>query len=158
MGIEGDLMKLQDLINENQKNYYKMLVIIDNNQQFDRVLSPLKEKGWTSYDITTEILCLIEDVPEKKRKIRIGEKIKSWFNSLPEKVIFYNTNILYSPELGKLNPVGAFKYRSRTNEIIIFVEGHVSGTRIQYSEYGRPDYTEIDVSELIHVKMEEIDV
>ncbi len=151
-------MKLQDLINENQKNYYKMLVIIDNNQQFDRVLSPLKEKGWTSYDITTEILCLIEDVPEKKRKIRIGEKIKSWFNSLPEKVIFYNTNILYSPELGKLNPVGAFKYRSRTNEIIIFVEGHVSGTRIQYSEYGRPDYTEIDVSELIHVKMEEIDV
>jgi len=151
-------MKLQALIDENQKNYYKMLVIVDNNQQYDRVLSGLKGEGWTSYDIAKEILSLIEDVPEKKRKIRIGEKIKTWFNGLPDKVIFFNTNILYSPELGKLNPVGAFKYRSRTNEIIIFVEGHVSGNRIQYSEYGRPDYTEIDVSELIHVKMEEIDV
>ena len=151
-------MKLQALIDENQKNYYKMLVIVDNNQQYDRIISVLEGKGWTSYDITKEILNLIEEIPEQKRKIRIGEKIKTWFNDLPEKVIFYNTNILYSPELGKLNPVGAFKYRSRTNEIINFVEGHVSGNRIQYSEYGRPDYTEIDVSELIHVKMEEIDV
>lgn len=151
-------MKLQALIEENHKNYYKMLVIVDNNQQYDRIISALKGEGWTSYDINAEILRLMEDVPERKRKIRIGEKIKTWFNSLPEKVIFFNTNILYSPELGKLNPVGAFKYRSRTNEIIIFVEGHVSGNRIQYSEYGRPDYTEIDVSELVHVKMEEIDV
>lgn len=151
-------MKLQDLIEENHKNYYKMLVIVDNNQQYDPVLSNLKEKGWTAYDITAEILHLIEDVPEKKRKIRIGETIKKWFNSLPEQVVFYNTNILYSPELGKLNPIGAFKYRSRTNEIVIFVEGHVSGNRIKYSEFGRSDYTEIDVSELIHVKMEEIDV
>ncbi len=151
-------MKLQDVLDENHKNYYKMLVIVDNNQQHDQVISILKEQGWTSFDITTEILRLLEDVPEKKRKIRIGEKIKTWFNTLPEKVIFYNTSILYSPELGKLNPVGAFKYRSRTNEIIIFIEGHVSGNRIQYSEYGRPDYTEIDVSELVHVKMEEIDV
>jgi len=151
-------MKLRDLIEENRKNYYKMLVIVDNNQQYEPVLSNLKENGWTVYDITAEILHLIEGVPEKKRKIRIGETIKKWFNNLPEQVVFYNTNILYSPELGRLNPIGAFKYRSRTNEIVIFVEGHVSGNRIKYSEFGRSDYTEIDVSELIHVKMEEIDV
>ena len=67
-------------------------------------------------------------------------------------------NILYSPELGKLNPMGAFKYRSRDRECVAIVEGSVYGNRIQYSEYGKDDHVEMDVSELIHVKMESLNV
>jgi hypothetical protein len=135
-----------------------MLIIVDNNHQHDKIISALKEEGWKSYDVNENILKIIENIPENKVKVRIGNKIKEWSNNLPDKVILYNTNILYSPELGKLNPVGAFKYRSRDRECIVILEGSVSGNRIQYSEYGKEDHVEMDVSELINVKMEDIDV
>jgi hypothetical protein len=135
-----------------------MLIIVDNNHQHNKIISALKEEGWKSYDVNENILKIIENIPENKVKVRIGNKIKEWSNNLPDKVILYNTNILYSPELGKLNPVGAFKYRSRDRECIVILEGSVSGNRIQYSEYGKEDHVEMDVSELINVKMEDIDV
>ncbi|MCG2734775.1 MAG: BREX-3 system P-loop-containing protein BrxF [Candidatus Methanoperedenaceae archaeon] len=135
-----------------------MLVIIDNNHQHEKIINALKNDGWNSYNVEENILKITENIPESKIKVRIGNKIKDWSNNLPDKVILYNTNILYSPELGKLNPVGAFKYRSRDRECIVILEGSVSGNRIQYSEYGKEDHVEMDVSELIHVKMEDIDV
>lgn len=151
-------MRLGNYIEQNRTNHYKMLVIVDNNHQHDKIISALKEEGWNSYDVNENILKIIEKIPENKVKVRIGNKIKDWSNKLPDKVILYNTNILYSPELGKLNPIGAFKYRSRDRECIVILEGSVSGNRIQYSEYGKEDHVEMDVSELIHVKMEDIDV
>ncbi len=151
-------MNLSELLEQNRTNYYKMLVIVDNNRDPDKIINVLKEQGWTSYDVTTEVLKMLEEIPEAKRKVRIGVKIKEWFLTLPDKVILHNTSILYSPELGKLNPVGAFKYKSRTKEIIVFLEGQVSGNRIQYSHYGRDDYNEIDVTDLIHTKMEDIEI
>ncbi len=150
-------MRLDTLLEQNRTNHYKMLVIVDNNQQHEKIINALKNEGWTSYDANENILRIIEDIPENKIKLRIGDKVKQWFNSLPDKVILYNTNILYSPELGKLTPVGAFKYRSRDKECIVILEGQISGSRIQYSEYRKEDHVEMDVSELINVKMEDID-
>lgn len=151
-------MQLNTFIEQNRTNHYKMLVIIDNNHQHEKIINALKNDGWNSYNVEENILKITENIPESKIKVRIGNKIKDWSNNLPDKVILYNTNILYSPELGKLNPVGAFKYRSRDRECIVILEGSVSGNRIQYSEYGKEDHVEMDVSELIHVKMEDIDV
>lgn len=150
-------MQLDTLLEQNRTNHYKMLVIVDNNKEYERIINALKDKGWKGYDVEENILRIIETIPEKKIKVRIGDKIKEWFNSLPDRVILYNNNILYSPDLGKLNPVGAFKYRSRDKECIVILEGQISGSRIQYSEYRKEDHVEMDVSELINVKMEDID-
>jgi hypothetical protein len=150
-------MKLADLIEQMQTSYYKMLVIVDNGRQQDKIIRPLQEEGWMAVDVTAAILKLVETIPENKVKVRIGGKIKEWFYSLPDRLILYNTSILYSPELGRLNPVGAFKYKSREKEAIVLLEGHLAGNRIQYSQFGRPDYTEMDVGEIIHVRMEDID-
>lgn len=150
-------MNLDTLLEQNRTNHYKMLVIVDNNKQYEKIVNVLRKKGWRDYNIEDHILQLLVDIPEEKRKLRIGTKIKEWFNSLPDHVILFNTNILYSPELGKLNPIGAFKDKARDKEIIIIIEGRISGNKVIYSEYGRPDYTEMDVSELIHVRMEDID-
>ncbi len=151
-------MQLNTYLEQNRTNHYKMLVIVDNNHQHEKIINALQNEGGTSYDVNENILKIIENVPDNKIKVRIGSKIKEWANTLPDKVILYNTNILYSPELGKLNPVDAFKYRFRDRDCILIIEGSVSGNRIQYSEYGKEDYVEMDVSELIHVKMEDIDV
>ncbi|AKX96033.1 hypothetical protein MTHERMOG20_16820 [Moorella thermoacetica] len=150
-------MKLRDLIKQMQTNYYKMLVIVDNGRQPEKIIRPLQQEGWTAVDVTDAVLKLIESIPENKVKVRIGGKLKEWFHSLPDRLILYNTTILYSPELGRLNPVGAFKYKSREKEIIVLLEGRLAGNRIQYSHYGRPDYAEMDVSEVIHARMEDID-
>jgi len=147
---------LRTLLEQNRANHYKLLVIVDNNRQHQKIINLLKKDGWVAYDVDENILQIIEDIPKEKIKLRIGDRIKKWVQSLPEKVILYNTNILFSPELGRLNPVGAFKYRARDKEIIVFVEGHASGNRIQYSTYGRKDHADMDVSELIHVEMEDI--
>lgn len=151
-------MQLNTYLEQNRTNHYKMLVIVDNNHQHETIINALQDEGWSSYDVNENILKILENVPENKIKVRIGSKIKEWANKLPERVILYNTNILYSPELGKPNPVAAFKYRTRDRECIVILEGTVSGNRIQYSEYGKEDHVEMDVSELIHVKMEDIDV
>ena len=151
-------MQLNTYLEQNRTNHYKMLVIVDNNHQHEKIINALQNERWTSYDVNENILKIIENVPENKIKVRIGSKIKEWANKLSDRVILYNTNILYSPELGKPNPVAAFKYRTRDRECILILEGSVSGNRIQYSEYGKEDHVEMDVSELIHVKMEDIDV
>jgi len=151
------MMNLQTLLEQSRTNHYKTLVIVDNNKQQDRIINALKELDWAAFDVTDKVLEMIEGIPEGKVKLRIGDLLKKWFTNFPDKVILYNTTILYSPNLGRLNPVGAFKYKSRTKETILIMEGRVSGDRIQYSDYGKEDYSEMDVSELIHVKMEDID-
>ena len=151
-------MNLHTLLEQSKTNHYKMLVIVDNNKQHEKIIRELQDDDWTAYDVTNKIVSLADEIPQAKLKLRIGDKIKKWFYELPDKVILYNTNILYSPELGRLNPVGAFKYKGRSKEIIVILEGHISGDRIQYSTFGREDYCEMDVSEVIHVRMEDIDV
>ena len=151
-------MNIQTLIEQNRTNHYKLLVIVDNNKEHDKIIAMLEKEGWAAYDVTEHLLKMIEDIPQGKVKLRIGDQIKKWVKNLPDKIILYNTSILFSPELGKLTPVGAFKYKARDREIIIFVEGHASGNRIQYSTYGRDDHAEMDVSELIHARLEDIHV
>jgi hypothetical protein len=56
-----------------------------------------------------------------------------------------------------MNPVGAFKYKSREKEIIVIVNGQAYGEKIRYSEPGRDDFCEMDVSELIHSRIEDIE-
>ncbi len=151
-------IKLQDLIEQTRSNHYKMLVIVDNSKQFQKVIDALSDKDYSAYDVNENILKLVEEIPLEKVKLRIGSKIKEWVKSMPDKVLLYNTTILYSPEFGRLSPIGAFKYKAREKEIILLIEGHISGDTIRYSDYGRDDYAEMDVSDLIHVRTEDINV
>lgn len=151
-------MKLSELINHNRANHYQLLVIVDNSNDPHRIINALKDEGWKAVNVNKNALQLMGNVPMDKIRLRIADEIKKWVLSLPDKVIFYNPNILYSPDFGKLNPVSAFKYRSRNKEIILIMEGQLTGNRLTYSQHGRPDYTEMDVGELICVRMEDIDV
>lgn len=150
-------MKLEILLEQNSSNYYKMLVIIDNAKQYEKITAVLEPQGWQAVNVTEHILELVERIPESERKLRIGRVLKEWFKKLPDQVILYDTSILFSPELGRLNPVGAFKYKSREKEIIVIMNGQIYGERVRYSEPGRADFAEIDLSELIHSKIEDIE-
>ena len=73
-------MQLKTFLEQNRTNHYKMLIIVDNNHQQDKIISALKEEGWKSYDVNENILKIIENIPENKVKVRIGNKIKEWSN------------------------------------------------------------------------------
>ena len=149
-------MDLAELVRQANTNHYRMLLVLDNEHQSEGFLQRLEAEGWKGYDVEQAVLSMLEQVPENKVKLRISGEIKKWFLQLPESVVLYNTTILYSPELGRLNPVGAFKYKSRENLVIVLAEGRLAGQKLQYSEYNRPDYTEVDVSEIICARLEDI--
>lgn len=149
-------MDLAELVRQANTNHYRMLLVLDNEHQSEAFVQRLEAEGWTGYDVEEAVLAMLEQVPENKVKLRISGEIKKWFLQLPERVVLYNTTILYSPELGRLNPVGAFKYKSRENLVIVLAEGRIAGQKLQYSEFNRPDYTEVDVSEIICARLEDI--
>jgi len=151
-------LELSKLLEQNRANHYKLLVIVDNSNNHHKIIDPLKDEGWEAFNVNRNALRLMSNVPMDKIKLRIADEIKKWVLSLPNKVIFYNANILYSPDFGKLNPISAFKYRARNKEIIVIMEGRLYGNRLDYSQHGRTDYTEMDVGELICIRMEDIDV
>ena len=149
-------MDLAELVRQANTNHYRMLLVLDNEHQSEAFVQRMEAEGWTGYDVEQAVLAMLEQVPENKVKLRITGEIKKWFLQLPERVVLYNTTILYSPELGRLNPVGAFKYKSRENLVIVLAEGRIAGQKLQYSEFNRPDYTEVDVSEIICARLEDI--
>jgi len=69
-------MQLNELIEQNRTNHYKMLVIVDNNHQHEKIINVLQDEGWSSYDVNENILNILKEIPEGKIKLRIGSKIK----------------------------------------------------------------------------------
>ena len=49
-------MQLSTYLEQNSTNHYKMLVIVDNNHQQDKIINALQDKGWTSYDVEENII------------------------------------------------------------------------------------------------------
>jgi len=41
----------------------------------------------------------------EKVKFKIGREIKKWIRSLNDNIVFVNSNILYSEDMGKINPL-----------------------------------------------------
>jgi PleD family two-component response regulator len=78
LGSGGSKMKLETLLEQNRSNYYKMLVIIDNARQNEKITGALAPKGWQAFNVTDHILELVEHIPENERKLRIGRIIKEW--------------------------------------------------------------------------------
>ena len=79
--------------------------------------------------------------------------LKNWLYQLPDQVVFDNTSILCSREMDYPSPIDAFKYHTRTKTIILFLEDEIFGSKLIYSEPGRPDYCEVDFSDIIYVKL-----
>ena len=70
-------MEIQTLIEQNRTNHYKMLVIIDNNNQHQRIIDSLKDEGWSAYDVTNHILQLTEQLPEHKVSCVLAKRLKT---------------------------------------------------------------------------------
>lgn len=152
------MINLDNLIVENEKNWFKLLTIVGNNRlKEEEIINYLKNNGWEIYDVEAKIFELSDKIPPEKIKLRIGSEIKKWVKSLGEKLIFINTNILYSEELGKVGPYGQFKYHMRGNkEGIIFINARLKGNLAIFSTPDRLDYKETELEEVAYVDIDKI--
>jgi hypothetical protein len=66
-----------------------------------------------------------------------------------------NIEILFSPELGKINPVDTFKRISRQRVVVLALPAKRQGNYAEYSQIGREDYFRIPLDEYTVIEMGE---
>lgn len=66
-----------------------------------------------------------------------------------------NIELLFSPEVGRLNPVDLFKKVSRERVVVLSLPCRLTGrTRAEYSEPGRRDHMNLDLSGFTVIELE----
>ena len=66
-----------------------------------------------------------------------------------------NIELLFSPELGKINPVDTFKRISRQRPVVLALPARRHGSYADYSELGREDYMRIPLEDYVIIELEE---
>lgn len=119
----------------------------------------LKEKGFTVLNVGAELAYLYEEIEKANQPIHdIGQKIKEWFLSQPEKLILTNASILYDKAFMNISPVGAFKYNARNKHCVLFLEDeNLFSNRVSYGQVGTDDYYDKDINDILITKIEDID-
>lgn len=158
--MNSESLDINTLLDENRTNHYKLLTIVGNNPpKADSILEYLKSNGWEVYDVEEKVFEISDGIPHNKVKLRIGREIKRWIKSLSRKVILINSNILYSEDMGKINPFNAFKYSMRSDrEGVLFLDAKLKGNMAIYSTPDRPDYQEFELTDVLFVDMEKVRV
>lgn len=151
---------INSLIQGNKTNHYKLLTIIGINQtKVDQIIEYLKKNDWKVYDVEEKVLEIAEQIPNDKLKLRIGTEIKKWVKQLGNHIVLINSNILYSNEMDKIGPFRAFKYCMRgEKEGILFLDAKLKGNYAIYSTPNRPDYLKMELSDVLFIDLEEIEV
>ena len=151
---------IDDLIKSNRGSHYKLLTLVGSEENHkNNIIDYLKNNGWNVYDIEEVILDLIEDIPENKIGIKIGDKIKQWLSDQENKIVLTNTSIIYSPELSLIDPVETFRYAMRGDkEAVIFIEGKMRDDKVIYSTPDKQDHKDIDISRIVSERITEVEV
>jgi len=153
------LTDIDTLISENRTNHYKLLTIVGNNQaKIDRLVADLQKKGWEVHDVEETVFKIIDTIPIDKIRLRIGRELKGWTRSVGNKLVLLNSTILYSKEMNRMGPFDAFKYQMRgEREGILFLDAKLRGATAVYSTPDRPDYKENDISDVLHVELDDVE-
>ena len=153
-------MDIETLIQENRNNHYKLLTIVGKNKSKEEaIINYLKNTGWVVYDVEDVVLKLSDNIPEDKVRLRIGTSIKKWVKSVENRVVLTNANILYSEEMDKMGPFDSFKYLMRGGrEGVLFLNAKIRGNMAIYSTPDRPDYSEREMTDVLYVDIEEVDL
>lgn len=141
---------LESYLSEVGYNHFKLLVVPEEAVDKDRVTTFLVARGWHVYNVTKESVQVLEKIPKEKRRLRGPIELERWLSNLKgDRFLFDNIDVLFSPELGKIDPIRMFKYFSREHESILFFPGRIRGAQAEYSLEGKPDHIVMDVSEVL---------
>lgn len=134
---------IENLLYHLDHSHFKMLALHGNDEaKKQEIIRYLQAQGWNLINVNQEMLKLKQKIQEQKENdYTIMQKVKEWFLSLPDFLIFVNASILYEPDFQHVSPIEAFKYRTRNKSLVIFLEDEeILGNRICYGQPGDPAY------------------
>lgn len=65
-----------------------------------------------------------------------------------------NVELLFSPELGKVNPVDTFKRIARQRPVVLALPARRDGSFAEYATVGRADYLRMEIGDYIIIELE----
>ena len=84
---------------------FKLWAIVGkDNDKKENIIKYLKDKGYVLIDVAKELDFLYQELNSKEEPSHdIGQKIKEWFLTKPDKIILTNASILYHKALQKFH-------------------------------------------------------
>lgn len=158
------MTNLSKLLEENDNNYFKLLVLIGDEisetEKLNEIEIYLKTDGWEIYDVEDVVMDLIEKMDEEDIEFTLGDEIKFWIKSTGSKIYLKNANILYSKDLGSPKPFYTFNYLMRdTKQAVLVMDGKLRGNnKIIYSSPDKDDFAETDISTVVYEEIKNIKV
>ncbi len=157
-------LHIDDYLNQAKNLRFKLLAIIGkNHQKKEKIIKYLESIEWNLTDVENDLLEIksriesIDDVNSGDETHEIGKKIKEWFNEKPDNVILINSSILYHKMFMKISPIGAFKYRTRNKNTVIFLEDEkLIGNRISIGSFGDDEYTDQEIKDIVFADINDI--
>ena len=139
---------------------FKLWAVVGENQiKKDKIITYLAEKEYVLVDVGAELGSLFAELESLEEPSHdIGQKIKEWFLSQPDKIILTNASILYHRAFTKISPVGAFKYNSRNKSSVLFLEDEkIISNRISYGQLGSEEYYDKDINDILVTNINDIE-
>ena len=75
------------------------------------------------------------------------------FSPSAQPLFIDNIELLFSPEVGKINPLDTFKRISRQRPVVLSLLGVHAGEYVEYSQLGRQDYLRMPLEDYIVIDM-----
>jgi ABC-type cobalamin/Fe3+-siderophores transport system ATPase subunit len=138
---------------------FKLWAVVGKDEaKIQNIISYLSQQKYTLVDVGIELQELYKELDNKEAVNHdIGQKIKEWFNSKPDKLILTNASILYHSEFVKISPIGAFKYNSRNKSCVLFLEDEqIISNRLYYGQTGTEEYYDKDINDILITRLSEI--
>jgi hypothetical protein len=133
---------------ENVKEQYNKVIIVDEEIS-EKYKSYCKEHDIPIHNLSVKLAELLKNVSGEEKDQEAADKLREWFYQMDDEVIaFDNLDYLFSDEVGKINPIQFFNYKTRRKGavVILFIRAKRRNNLLIYSEEGKPDYMELDIS------------
>ena len=147
--------KLLDAIQEAKDMYYSLVLLVGapGSDKTAILYNMAKELGQSPVNLNLELSKRLLEMTNKKRALKVAEKLDEIIAPFQEYAILDFTEILFDINL-KQDPLVLLKRVSRNKTIIASWNGIIENKKLIYAETGHPEHRVYDTSDVQIVEME----
>jgi len=142
-----------------EQEYHKLVLLAGDFSSGKTQLMRLvcDEMGGAYLNVNLELTRQLLTIDARTYTTKASDLLKDLCDAQePDRPLFLdNIELLFSPEVGRLNPVDLFKKVSRERVVVLSLPCRLTGrARAEYSEPGRPDHMNLDLSGFTVIELE----
>jgi hypothetical protein len=137
---------LKQLLQDIKDQYHRIIII--NEEDADTYKKFCNDNKIQIINLSAKLSELTVNLPADEKTMEAWDKLKEWMSCQKDTILaFDNIDYLFSPEVGRIDPIKNFNYYSRDKQIIIlFIKARKRNNLLIYSEEGNEDYIELDIT------------